>query len=148
VIKFSISLVWVAVNFCPMVYRYANLNGSSTTSIDPVCDVSAPKRHLRTKVPLNNRAQTDSDAKLVVREILDHGCKAALFERKLYTIVVLIFGRCPWSVPPVFAPCLCPWSLPPDSAARDCHRPKIKSSGEIISISDYASIDMTSRFTG
>jgi hypothetical protein len=135
-----------------MVYRYANLNGSSTTSIDPVCDVSTPKRHLRTKVPLNNRAQTDSDAKLVVREILDHGCKAALFERKPYTIVVLISKHV--SLPPVFAPCLCPlslplvsapglcpWSLPLVSAPGLCPRTlphrtavvwKLKSSGEII----------------
>jgi len=87
-----------------MMYRlYANLNGSSTTSIDPVYDVSAPKRHLRTKVPLNNRAQTDSSGKLVVREISDYGFKAVLFERKPYTIVGAYLRKTS-----VSAPGLCP----------------------------------------
>jgi hypothetical protein len=78
--------------------------------------------------------------------------KAALFERKPYIIVVLILGLCPWSVPLVCAPSLFPLSLPlvsaPDSAARDCHCPKIKSSGEIISISDYTSVNITVQIYG
>jgi hypothetical protein len=56
----------MAINFCLIVYSYIILNSSSTILINLVYNILVLKRHLKTKVLLNNRAQTDSNTKLVV----------------------------------------------------------------------------------